>query len=226
MRPSCLVWIVFGCLSLNLAQAGQFKLYHCKTDDGPVVVQDRPCAVTRMNPATKKSAQPNQRKARQANKPKHKPKSFKQAASAPIQAASSKAFIEIAHKNNWPAQLSRNQHGWHLSVDVPGRSHNQSSQVSVRYFKNPEQTLNTDAFSYALNLYHGIRHQYHLIDSQFKSHSAYKVFNIVYKKATQSAKSEFYISKRNGSLWVFSFESSAAGLAQTQRVMAQLQALI
>jgi len=226
MRLKYLVWIATGCLSLNFAQAGQFKLYHCQSKDGSVVVQDRPCAVTRMNSTNTKRSGSNQRKIPLANRPKHTPKSFKQAASAPAQTVSSQAFIEIANKNHWPVRLISNHHGWQLSVDVPGIRNHHPGKVTVDYFKSPERTLDTDAFSYALNLYHGIRHQYHSIDSQFKSHPSYKVFNIVYGKSTQSAKSEFYISKLDGSLWVFSLESSPANLVKAQQILAQLQALM
>jgi hypothetical protein len=214
-------------LFINQAPAAKFKLYHCQTTTGSVVVQDRPCAVTRMKSVKPGSQSKKRNKAVTGSKQKYTPKSLAQASLSSSQNRSPQAFIDIVNKRKWPSELNRNGHGWQLTVQVPGKNNSeQAGQLSVQYFRNPQATLNQDAFSYALDLYHEIRHQYRLIDSRFKSHPAYKIFNIAYHKAQLSANTEFYMGKFDGSLWVFSLQSQSNEFTKTHHLMAQLQALM
>lgn len=216
-----------GLLVLSPIQAKKLTLYHCQAQNGTVVVQDRACAVTRLPPAQSDRQQPVSPRTRPDKTPGHQPKTPQQAGLQTNPRASSQAFVDMAHARQWPAKINRNNHGWQLIIDVPKVTQdNQAARVSVEYFNNPAVTLNQDAFSYALTIYHGIRRQYRLIDSEFKSHPAYKVFNVAYQKSAQSAKSEFYIGKLDGSLWVFTLQSDPANLAKSRQIMAQLQALM
>ncbi len=223
-------WLVIGLvlMSLNVAHGATFKFYHCQSEEGSVVVQDRPCAVTRL--ATAKPGQIKQRPSKQLKTPQiatrsdHKRLDY--SAAQRIQPVSVHTFTDLIDRHQWTSKITQNQHGWQLVVNIPGQTGSPSNQVSVEYFKNPEQTLAQEAFSYALNRYHKIRLNYPLVDSEFKSHPAYKVFNIIYRLSKQTAKSEFFVSKLDGSLWVFSSQCHPTDQAKTQRVMAQLQALI
>lgn len=222
-----LVWLFMSLTVTNQAPAAKFKLYHCQTTAGPVVVQDRPCAVTRMKSVQLDRQSKDRNKPATNNKQKYTPKTLAQASLSSTQNRSPQAFIDIVNRRNWPLKLTRNGHGWQLTVQVPGKNNSeQAGQLSVQYFRNPQATLNQDAFSYALDLYHEIRHQYRLIDSRFKSHPAYKIFNIAYHKAQLSANTEFYMGKFDDSLWVFSLQSHVSDLHNTRHLMAQLQALM
>ncbi|KAA3641170.1 MAG: hypothetical protein DWP95_07315 [Proteobacteria bacterium] len=219
------VILVFGLLGLNLVAAADFKLHHCQLKDGSVVIQDRPCAATRM--ASVKPENRGIRPSQELPQSKQRPKTRSQVLLATVQDISPQAFIAAIQAQGWPTQLSHNKHGWQLIAHMPGE-HKQDNmgQISVQYFRNTEATLNKDAFSYALNLYHQIRHQYPLNDSQFKAHQAFKVFNVAYQKLVLSAYTEFYMGKMDNALWVFTVETKPAQLPKAHQILAQLQALI
>ncbi len=219
-------WLCCVLLALNPAWAGKkLTLYQCQSTDGHVVTQDRPCSATHLRSLT--SGQQNTDAKKAGLKPQ--PKALSHAMPQPRyeSGVSPDEFIDIIQLKNWHSTLKRSHHGWQLLIDVPGQRHVQSSaQVSVHYYRNPKSTLNEDAFSYALNLYHTIRHQYQSTDSQFKAHSAYKIFNIVYQKSSRLAQTDFYMGKLDGSLWVFTLESYPGNSDKARQLMAQLQSLL
>lgn len=222
-----LAWLLIGLAISSQPLAAKFKLYHCQSSSGTVVVQDRPCAVTHLSSVKPTDQTKNRNKKPANNILKYTPKTLSQASSGTVQNIPPQAFVDIANKSKWRSKLNHNGHGWQLTIYLPGNDNSeQAGQLSVRYYRNPQNTLNQDAFSYALNLYHEIRHQYQLIDSKFKSHPAYKIFNIAYQKTSLSARTEFYMGKFDQSLWVFSLQSHANQLNKARHIMAQLQALM
>ncbi|MCX7544568.1 hypothetical protein [Marinicella gelatinilytica] len=231
-QPSAILLSLVILMALNPIHVIAKKLYHCQSSDGTVVIQDRSCAATRLviaktdnKPVQKQTTQP---------KPLHtqpRPQSFSQAKHHPSDAISPQAFIEVVQSHKVSSELIPNNHGWQLKINMSGQEKapnfkQPTSRISVTYFRDTVATLNKDAFSYALNLYHNIRHRYRLSDSQFKSHSDYKIFNVVYQKDSLLAYSEYYMGKLDGSLWVFSYETTADKMIPTQQLLARLQSLI
>lgn len=216
-------------MGLETVYAAKLKLYHCQSADGNRVVQDRPCAVTgtiNVKPGAQQQSKTRHDVTKPTGPKPPRPNNFTSHARKDKQPVSSQAFVDLLQGQPWASQITQNRHGWHLTATLSAQNNQQPSRVSVEYFKNPGLTLNQEAFSYALNRYHRIRLTYPLLDSEFKSHPAYKVFNIIYRHAAQAAISEFYVSKADASLWVFSLQCNPVDQDAARALVAQFQALI
>ena len=82
--------------------------------------------------------------------------------------------------------------------------------VKLTVYADTMRKFRHGAFAQALNHYHQIRDNSHykLLDSQFKSHLNFKVFNIKYRlKSGALALTEFYIDENHNDLFVLTVQS-------------------
>ena len=82
--------------------------------------------------------------------------------------------------------------------------------VKLEVYPDTIRRSRQEAFAQALVLYHRIRdnQKFKLLDSQFKAHDNYKVFNIKYLQPNEKvALTEFYIDEFNNDLFVVTIQA-------------------
>lgn len=210
------------CIHIANAQGKKIKLYQCEQADGTVVTQDRRCQVTRLQQAEAKPV---------IKASKTPSKSFKTTPSQFIAREKTRA-VELLKLNKkarspyfsigWEATIPKS---WWLNKIENDRLHQLlfSSKalktmgdfeigVKLSVYPKTQQNYRQDAFAKALTLYHQIREQFsnQLVNSHFKSHKRFKIFNIEYKiKNNIKAFTEFYIDEFNNDLFVITIQSPA-----------------
>ena len=201
-----------------------------------MVIQDRKCLVTHSKPAQPK---PIRSKPRQADK-KTTASKFNPRYPGDAQARVSRPRIAGQGRSDyfqlgWERFLPANwllikdetpfvHHLW-LSMQrfTNGRDFLQGVKLSV--YPSTHRSYRQGAFSHALDLYHNIReaHQEQLLDSQFKSHERFKVFNLKYQLTGQQlALTEFYIDEANNDLFVLTIQSDNAAWRQHEQLASQI----
>ncbi|TDR18407.1 hypothetical protein C8D91_2324 [Marinicella litoralis] len=193
------------------------KFFHCQQEDGRVVVQDRRCDITQLQ-----QAQP---KLKVSPKRQKKVKVKDQGSVKPLQTKAQNTYSNQDRSPyfvfGWDRFLPAN---WMLLKEEVGSIHhlllskskfNGSndfvSGIKLSVYSQTMRHQQQGAFSLALTLYHQIREQHsnQLIDSQFKSHERFKIFNIGYRiNPSISALTEFYIDESNNDLFVLTIQSN------------------
>ena len=89
--------------------------------------------------------------------------------------------------------------------------------VKLDVYANTMMRTQQGAFAQALELYHQIRgdKKLKLLDSQFRSHQSYKVFNIKYiQPGGNLTLTEFYIDEQHNDLFVITAQAKQANWDQ------------
>jgi len=196
----CLLLLV---LSLCVV-AKKPEIYRCAQKDGTVVIQDRRCMITDLQQV--KSVRSNKvkgirrsqtkRTLAEKNKPSTKPKKI------------IKSLSQVATQQN-KLNSGRSTYftlGWERFI--PPNWEVKTSSISA--YGDTMKTSQLDSFAQALELYHQIRdnNAFKLLDSQFKVHHSYKVFNIKYQNQRQQMLlTEFYIDERHNDLFVLTIQA-------------------
>jgi len=221
---------------VSAASAKKPEVYRCQQADGSVVIQDRKCLVTHSQPAPAKSSRADTQKAakpsrRTANSPlaAFDPKAR---VSRPRSAAQNRSdYFQLGWERflpaNWLLIKDETPFVHHLWLSLQRFTSGQDFLQGVKLTVYPatHRSYRQGAFSHALNLYHAIReqHQERLLDSQFKSHERFKVFNLKYQLAAQQlALTEFYIDEANNDLFVLTIQSDNASWRQHERLATQI----
>lgn len=196
-----LIWPVTGFAKL--------KIYHCQSESGHIVIQDRACRITdlltndkdqkkRLNKSNPKAV--NRRKP-QPNRPDYHQNSFHNNKSPnPVP----ESFIQQINSEKWQNRLITQNHGWQLvfSTDATGKPNAMDADILINFYPDTVTAFGQDAFAQALDLYQVIRNKHQLRDSQFISHPHFKVFNVSYRVAGERAYTEYFIAKNRPELWV------------------------
>jgi hypothetical protein len=208
------------CLLIGFAatNAKAAEIYRCVQNDGSVVIQDRPCMVTKLQQPKAKNAPkrslnkiPSSKPINQARRtPETNQTTGKQRSNrSPYFTFGWDRFIP----SNWVMQkinttafqqllLSKNQ--FNSSIDF-------RDGVKLSVYSDTMRTSGVGAFAQALQLYHQIRDNssLQLLDSQFKTHPSYKVFNIKYQNQKQHILlTEFYIDEVHNDLFVLTVQAN------------------
>ncbi len=213
-------------LSTFLSAAKTPKLYRCLQDSGNVVVQDRRCAVTQLQqakPPVKNTTKKNKLTHPNTSVVKRRQQSSKQ----PQSIQSRSPYFVFGWDRILPAnwQLLKEEVGSTEHLLLSKSRFNDSSDfvagIKLSVYPKTMRSSSQGAFSMALALYHEIRERHHnrLIDSQFKSHDRFKVFNIGYRlPESMTALTEFYIDESNNDLFVLTIQSSQLNWTLHQRL--------
>ncbi len=214
------------------------EIYRCKQADGSTVIQDRRCVVTGLQKSVAPKSRAN--KTQNRNTSRTKP---------PV--ISQPRVRSQSPKNNQSHRRSGYfTFGWDRFIPVNWQMHKLMANGFDRLLLSKSQFKGTDdfdqgveldvygntmtrlgkgAFAQALVLYHRIRDNtdFQLLDSQFKTHESYKVFNIKYLQANQRiALTEFYIDERHNDLFVVTVQASEANWSlywqMAERIINQL----
>ncbi len=216
-----------------IGEAAKPKLYRCLQPDGTTVIQDVRCLATALKKAPAKTitAKPKPKTTRQAVTNTTKPNiranpNFSRkriTGRSPYFTFGWSSFIPI----NWSSQVQSNQHfeETYWSRDILTAPSDFKKGVKLRAYKNTMNSGNIGAFAQALSLYHGIRdnNDFTLIDSQFKSHNRFKVFNIKYQQPQGLiTTTEFYIDESFNDLFVVTVQATASELVTQWQLANQI----
>ena len=221
--------VLFMCVLLISTHIGAKapEIYRCIQKDGSVVIQDRRCLVTDLQQAkppkpakralserallnNKAQSSPSTQPRKQANSPLQidQAKGSQKTTRSPYFVFGWDRFIPanwLVHKINTNKYqqllLSRSQ------FKTP---HDFTQGVKLLVYSDTMQASRLGAFAQALQLYHQIRDNSNLLllDSQFKTHPNYKVFNIKYQnQRKQLMLTEFYIDEDNNDLFVLTVQA-------------------
>ncbi len=218
--------------------AKKLEIYRCTQTDGTVVVQDRRCMITDLhqNKANKqKKSQVNQRTRNQSTpSSKRQTKLPAQISKRSIDPNDKKASGRSPYFNagwdrylpaNW-ARLKANSNNYqqlYLSRAQLKTTNDFKHGVKLSVYSDTMKASGLDSFAKALQLYHQIRDNgsFQLLDSQFKAHPNYKVFNIKYQNHKQQMLlTEFYIDEQNNDLFVVTIQAAPSNW-QTNQTMAE-----
>ncbi len=216
--------VLFGCSSTVLAKKPSF--YRCQQADGSVVVQDRRCQSTSLAEAKPQVSKPKRPASRSQNSVVKKTniprqnqrinhsssrRSDANRARSPYFTLGWDRFIPA----NWQLQQIKTQQYDQLLMSrtqFKGLSDFREG-VKLSVYADTMRRHRQGAFAHALQLYQQIRDNngYTLLDSQFKSHPNYKVFNIKYMLGNKDlALTEFYIDENHNDLFVVTVQARAA----------------
>ena len=212
------------------------QVYRCLQSDGTTVIQDRRCLATHSIQAAKTES-PGNIKNKQPAKT-HTGQSVQNSNSSQYlrrvvrPSSVSKHTIEPFDRSAYFAGhiLQQPPSGWQFFKEETPTVHRLylsrapfdgsgsfESGMKLEIYPKTIQSYRKGAFERALDIYHDIRklRQSDLIDSQFKSHPKYKVFNIKYQLPnSKQALTEFYIDEFNHDLFVLTIQSSTAEWSQ------------
>ncbi len=198
-------------------------MYRCQQADGTVIIQDRRCAVTELQkpktvrPKTSKQ-QHNRTTAATSPKQLFKPNNLNRQSSRNSHSARSPYFNFGWDKfipANWQLHKTKTDQYDQLLISRNRFNgyHNFKEGIKLSVYPNTMRLFRQGAFAEALKHYHGIRDNSHykLLDSQFKTHSHFKVFNIKYMlNHSTLALTEFYIDEKHNDLFVLTVQSNEA----------------
>lgn len=214
-------------LVLTSADSKKFKIYKCQQSDGSVITQDRRCEVTQLQ-----QVKPQKRVAKSVEK-YSKTKKQAQGKKRKSMRVATKSITQRSpyFTFGWDQFIPKN---WLLRKEDFGRYHllllsktqfNDSRDfhtgLKLEVYPRTKQALHQDAFAHALTIYHQIRERYknQLINSHFKTHKRYKIFNVEYKlNHNNNAFTEFYIDEANNDLFVLTIQSPKNKWAQHQNL--------
>lgn len=189
-----------------------------------MVIQDIRCIATSLKKAPAKTTNPKQKSVKGNKKVTTKSASrIKRAvAKSPNKDKLSRSpYFSFGWSNfipaNWSSQRQSNQYfeETYWSRDILNSPSDFKKGVKLRAYRNTVNTGNIGAFAQALDLYHGIRDNadYKLIDSQFKAHQRFKVFNLKYQQPKGLiTTTEFYIDESYDDLFVVTVQATEADL--------------
>lgn len=224
--------LAVGLNLLLLAGAAQTKkpaVHHCQQADGTVVIQDRRCIATHL-PEAKPISRPDSRP-EQATKPTNNNAQSRTAPPANAQApkrrwsASAKPSNQRQTRSPYFAadwarffpdhwqklRIQTQQHEqWLVSQQAFQGLGDFRQGVRLAVYANTLNKQQQGAFALALQLYEGIRDnpQITLLDSQYKSHPHFKVFNVKYLKHNRDlAVTEYYIDDHHNDLFVLTVQA-------------------
>lgn len=216
------------------------KLFSCVQKDGTTVIQDRRCMVTAIQqPKTKIKVPQQLRKTTPDFKPTNRSKLTKKNASK-FNKPNSQLNSNVSNRSpyftfGWdrfiPAtwllkKVETLTYEQTLLSDIQFTGLNDFKQgVKLSVYANTMQTSRLDSFAQALQLYHQIRDNSHfqLVDSQFKAHTKYKVFNIKYQNSDkQLMLTEFYIDESNNDLFVVTVQAAESNWLNNWRMAEQI----
>ncbi len=217
---------VFRVVVLLLISASSWakkgELYRCKQADGSTVIQDRRCMVTGLQQSTTP---------KKVNK---KPLKTKQSRKQSALNLPTKARAQTRQSNQSHGRSGYFTFGWDRFIPVNWQMHKLMANgvdrlllsktqfqgahdfdqgVELDVYGSTMSRLGKGAFAQALVLYHRIRDNgdFQLLDSQFKTHDSYKVFNIKYLQSNQRITlTEFYIDERHNDLFVVTVQANEA----------------
>lgn len=198
-----------------------------------MVIQDRRCAVTGLQ---------NQSKSVVKNKPKVKTKST--AKTTQVKAPSTRAYqprtnqrrisSPAKHHQQWQSAIPANwqmlsqkrslQEHWWFSQSPIKQYSDFRQGVRVTLYKDTVRSNRKVAFAQALALYHEVRNdpENQLLDSGFKSHERYKVFNIKYLRNEHVVLSEYYVDESSNQLYVLTIQAKQSKWSAPQQLAATI----
>jgi hypothetical protein len=206
---------------VSSAAAKKSQVYACQQADGSTVIQDRRCQVTQLQqvkvkPKQSKSLKQNQPFVKNTNKPtstipntQSTPKTYR---STKIRSPYFTFGWDEFIPKNW--QMLHNKSiiadHWLLSKTQFNGAAEFNEGVKLEVYPDTMRRSRQEAFAQALVLYHRIRdnQSFKLLDSQFKAHDNYKVFNIKYLQPNEKvALTEFYIDESHNDLFVITVQA-------------------
>lgn len=205
-------------LFYTLSHSAQTKIFRCQQPDGTIVIQDIHCKATSLKRAASQKSgnlqrtnppkKPVTRASKRVQRSLESPSTAKQTNRSPYFTFGWSDFIPV----NWSSQQRSNHYFeetfW--SKDILNSPADFKTGVILRAYRNTMKSGRVDAFAQALNIYHGIRddNDNTLIDSQFKRHDRFKVFNIKYEQPLGLiTTTEFYIDESYNDLFVVTVQS-------------------
>lgn len=217
------ILLLFALAMATTLQAKKTKLYHCVQTDGAMVIQDRRCAVTALQQKPQSASSVRKTSPNKHNPQKQNPQKQNyppRDTSSPISKAQARSpyfsfgwarFIPA----NWSVhkrQLRHYEQTWWSKKQFNSPAEFKAG-VSLKAYKDTMATLRMGAFAQALLLYHQIRDNpgHRLLDSQFKSHDRFKVFNVKYQQPSHMiTTTEYYIDDHNNDLFVVTTQAPEA----------------
>ncbi|MCX7554660.1 hypothetical protein OS175_12285 [Marinicella sp. S1101] len=211
--------LLFAFSMASSLQAKKTKLYHCNQADGTTVIQDRKCAVTALQQKSQATRSERKKPLQRRPKPLQQPhQSVKPSMPNNIAQARSPYFsfgwarFIPANWSVYKRQSRDHEQTW-WSRKVLNSPAEFQAGVSLKAYKDTMSNLRMGAFAQALLLYHQIRDNpgHRLLDSQFKSHDRFKVFNIKYQQPNNIlTTTEYYIDDHNNDLFVITAQAPEA----------------
>ncbi len=219
-------------------EAKKPEIYRCQQKDGTVVIQDRRCMITDLHsvkPSKHQKPQVNQRANNQSSSPNNRQSQIpveisKHSFITSEQITSGRSpFFDLGWDQFIPAYWnklktnSRNHQQLLLSRAQLKNISGFKQGVKLSVYSDAMSRSQQDPFAKALQLYHQIRNNdsFQLLDSQFKAHPNYKVFNIKYQNQTQQLLlTEFYIDEKHNDLFVVTIQAGPSNW-QTNQAMAE-----
>ncbi len=213
----CLV--LLGCSAFGITKKPD--LYRCLQADGSVVIQDRRCQATHLQQAKPQESKPKRLKpipskpmvkntdpVKAINRRAHTTKVQKNAQRSPYFNVGWERFIPA----NWQLQQIKTQRFDQLLMSRSRFNglNDFREGVKLAVYADTVRKHRQGAFAHALQLYERIRDNeaYTLLDSQYKNHPNYKVFNIKYLLGNKDlALTEFYIDETHNDLFVLTVQA-------------------
>jgi|GEM_PF-1479511 len=218
-------------LASGVAASKTPKLYHCQQKDGRVVIQDRRCIATQLQRAKPIAPSPAKSQPKVSTNSIARSQNSKTKTRKSIDKQSRSPFFVFGWDRFLPAnwmlvkeEVGSTQHLMLSKTRFKG-SNDFLSGIKLSVYSQTMKSQRVDAFALALSLYHQIREQHseRLIDSQFKTHSRYKIFNIGYQVENSiTALTEFYIDESNNDLFVLTIQSPKSNWSLHQKLANQI----
>ncbi len=200
-----------------LTSFAKLKIYHCQSESGHIVIQDRACRITDLltndNGQNKRINKPDQiavnRRKPQLNQSDNHQKEFR---GNKVHNTEPEKFIQQINSEKWQPQLISGINGWQLTLlmDITAATSNKTDAgIVINFYPDTFKSFGQDAFAQALDFYQMIRNKHQLQDSQFVSHPHFKVFSVSYRVSGVRAYTEYYIAKNRPELWVVTMKTQA-----------------
>ena len=203
--------------------AAQPTMYRCLQPGGSVVIQDRRCAVTELQkPKTVRPTATNRQNRRSTTSINrdllNKSKNTNRKVTRNSHSVRSPYFNYGWDKfipANWQLHKTNTDQYDQLLISRSRFNGYQNFKEGIKLSVYPDtmRLFRQGAFAEALKHYHEIRDnsKYRLLDSQFKTHTHFKVFNIKYMLNNNIlALTEFYIDEKHNDLFVLTVQSQEA----------------
>ncbi len=215
-----LLWFVLLCCS-SVGLTKKPALYRCQQANGKVVIQDRRCQATHLTQAKPQPTEPQRltvtSKSATAKKPNAKGVMKRQERISSSQKNNKRSpYFTVGWERfipaNWQLHQIKTQRFDQLLMSrsqFNGLSDFREG-VKLSVYADTVRKHRQGAFAHALQIYERIRdnESYTLLDSQFKSHPNYKVFNIKYQLGNRDlALTEFYIDETHNDLFVLTVQA-------------------
>ena len=138
------------------------------------------------------------------------------------------------HSQDWQSAIPANwqmlsqkrslQEHWWFSQSPIKQYSDFRQGVRVTLYKDTVRSNRKVAFAQALALYHEVRNdpENQLLDSGFKSHERYKVFNIKYLRNEHVVLSEYYVDESSNQLYVLTIQAKQSKWSAPQQLAATI----